>query len=428
MHNKVEFKLKFLLNSLTLKVIDIKSISDPKKVLPFNNRFCDSRKIQAFCSEVSEISTFPLLGVPLTQNSKIHKVSFCEISVGRSLFVTKEYANTLEVPKDYDSFIIAQNDVKGFLTDSNIDPTMLSYVIKDPSRVLPIYEVTFEYDEELEKLSRKSFVCHKCKKNQAIMFCPSERASFCKNCDDQVHCDEFLKRHTRTYFSEVGQKKFICCASHPTKVVEYFCETCMEPICTECKIMGDHSGREKCDHQIVPFLDACQLLKSRILDCIKPMNNLIESNNSEIRRFKENTNNFKENIANIKKQIEKEFKSLLLQLENIENTQMQIINAKYAERIVSEMSLKRTESYPQELDPADLLSQFKNIQELTNVSLQPVFDKYEPERVEINGKITLSVPKEPVNKVSGSDSKDKSIRWRIETMHMTKEQGNNNIS
>jgi len=113
---------------------------------------------------------------------------------------------------------------------------------------------------------------------------------------------------------------------------------------------------------------------------------------------------------------------VLLQLDAIENTQRQIINAKYAERIACEETLKRTEAYPHELDPADLLSDFKSISELAQTGTQLVFDKFEPEKVELQGKLTLVVPKETLAKLPISDTAEKSVRWRIETMHMTKEQ------
>lgn len=421
MNNKVEFKLRFLLDSFTLKVLDIEETTDAKKVLLFNNRFCETTKIYAFCSHITDTTFFPLLGVPLTKNSKIHKVYFCEISVGKALFVSKEYATTLNVPKDYDSFIVSSDDSKGFLTENSLDISKFSYVIKDTSRVLPLYQVTFEYDEEFERLSRNSFICHKCKKEQSVVFCPSERASFCKECDLHVHHDEFLKRHKRIYFSEVGQKKFICCADHPTNVVEYFCETCMEPLCAVCKITGTHSGKEKYDHPIVPFLDACQLLKSRILDCIKPVENLGEFCDKEISRFKEKVNTFRNNVSDVRIQLEKEFKSLMLQLDSIEDTQRQIINARYAERVAKLELFKKMGSYPQSLDPADLLSDFKNIQELTDAESTADFEKYEHGKIELQGKISLAIPKGSTPNLSMSDTKEKAIRWRIETMHMTKE-------
>lgn len=422
MENKVEFKLKFLLNSLTLRVLHVENVSDPKKVVAFNNRFCDHKKTQAFCTEIANSTVFPMFGVPLTPNSKIHKATFCEIAIGKSLFVSKEYANSLDVPNDYDSFIISQNDINGFLVDSEIDVSNFSYMIKDASRILPLYEVTFEYDEEFERLSRNSFICHRCKKAQSVMFCPSERASFCMKCDSEIHNDDFLKRHRRLYFADVGQKKFICCMNHPSRVVEYFCETCMEPLCTDCKITGDHSGADKYAHPIISFLDACQMLKSKVLECTNPVNGLLETCDKEICRFKDKVCAFRNNIGNIRKQVEKEYKSIMLQIDNIESLQRQIINAKYAERVTKNELLKRVEFYPSELDPADLLSEFKAIRELINNESTIVFDKYEPEKVEVNGKMTLHIPKEQVSpKLPVSDSKEKSIRWRIETMHMTKE-------
>lgn len=422
MNNRVEFKLKFLLNSLTLKVLDVRDLSDPKKVLSFNNRFCDSRKIQGFTAEIADVSKFPMFSVPLAPNSKVHRVYFCEVAVGRSLFVSNEYAQTLDVPADHDSFIVSEHDTKGFLVDHEVDVSALSHVIKDLSRILPLYEIVFEYDEELERLSRKSFICHKCKRQQAVMFCPSERASFCKECDEQIHCDEFLRRHGRIYFADVGQKKFICCAQHPTKVVEYFCETCMDPICTDCKIRGSHADREKFDHHIIPFLEACQLLRARIFEHTQPVESLIEGCGREIGRFKEKVRGLKDNIASVRRQIELEFRDLMLELDGIENSQRQIANAKYVEKLVDEASLRRTESYPNELDPADLLSEFKGISELATSGSQIVFEKFEPEKIELHGKISLSVPRDGSPKAGLGDSRDKAIRWRIETMHMTKEQ------
>lgn len=421
MESKVEFKLKFLLNSLSLKVLNVQDVSDPKKITSFNGRFCDSKKIQAFCSEISEISVFPMLNVPLTPNSKIHKACFCEVAVGKSLFVTNEYAQTLDLPNGCDSFIVTQEDAKGLLINSEIDISKFSYVLKDASRVLPLYEVTFEYDEEFEKLSRKSFICHKCTKAQAVMFCPSERASFCGRCDEQMHNDHFLKRHRRLYFSEVGQKKFICCSQHPTRIVEYFCETCMEPLCADCKITGSHSDREKYDHQIVSFLDACRMLKSRLLECTKPMDDLVENCEREIGRFKIKASTFRDNIVAVRKQLEKEFKDLLLQLDEIESSQRQIMNTNYVERVAVESLIRRVKSYPHELDPADLLFDFNSIQELIDHESKLVFGKFEPKKIELQGKITLSAPKESTQRLPISNSEDKTIRWRIETMHMSKE-------
>lgn len=419
--NKIEFKLKFLLNSLTLKVHEIVDISDPKRVVEFNSHNCDSRKIQAFCSGISETTRFPMLCVPLTPKSKMHKVYFCEISVGNSLFVGQEYANTLDIPKEFGSFIVEDSDALGFLTEHDIDISRFSYVIKDQRRILPLYQIVFEYDEEFERISRGSSICHRCKKAQAIMFCPSERANFCTECDAQVHYDDFLKRHSRIYFSDVKQKKFICCSHHPCKVVEHFCQTCMEPICTECKITGKHSSREYADHCITSFIEACQMLSSRIHEDQAKLIDPLESCDKEVGRFRDKIESFRSNVSSVRKQIEREFRNLTLQLDTIENSQRQIINAKYLDRMYKKELIRRMDSYPKDLDPADLLSEYRNISEQRERESHIVFDKVEIDKVELQGRLSLKSPKEEGLRTPRSETKDKSVKWRIETLHITKE-------
>jgi tripartite motif-containing protein 36 len=428
MNNKVEFKLKLLLNSHTLRVISIKSLSDSKKVLSFNSNFCDTRKVQAFCSDISQITKIPLLGVPIQKNTKIHKVFFCEIAIGQSLYVTKEYAESLDVPKNYGSFIISDDNSKDFLWENECDVSNLFYLIKNENKILPLYEIVFEYDEKLEKMSKNSFVCHKCMENPSIMFCPSERASFCQSCDEEIHRDEFLRRHERLYFSETGQKKFICCSKHNTKVVQYFCMNCIEPLCSECKITGDHSAVETIDHKIIPFLDACSTFKTKLIECTDPLNKMVGMCDKELCKFKENVKSFKDNLSSIRSHLEKEFKTLMNQLDSIENNQKQILNAKYSDRFVKSENLKRTEEFANSLDPADLLSNFKSILDLSKYESNFNFDKYIPEQIQCNGSISLKLLKETDSKVTLTDSKDKSVRWRIETLHMAKDQEDNNLN
>lgn len=417
--SEIEFKLKFLLNSMTLKVLEITDMTDPKRLLDFNALHCDSKKIQAFCCSINDITYFPMMGVPIDKKEKIHKAIFCEVSIGESLFVSKEYSKSLETPQGFGSFIIEENDTLGFISDQEIPISKFCYAIKDSKRILPLYEVVFEYDQEFEIISRKNDICHRCKKNKSVMFCPSERANFCEDCDSQVHYDDFLKRHRRLYFSDVGQKKFICCAHHLGRVVEYFCQTCMEPICTECKMMGRHATKEFYDHDIVTFLDACHLLKSKILDEQQSVLIVKDSCNKEICNFKEKIGNFKDNIAAVRQKIEQEFKALLFQLDNIENSQRQIINAKYLERLCKSETIKRIEAYSNDLDPADLLTQYKCISDLQSNGVSLVFDKLNINKLDIQGKITLKIPLNTNMRTPVSKEKDRAIKWRIETLHIS---------
>jgi hypothetical protein len=57
----MKYRIKFLLNSHTAKVLDIQDCVNHKQVLEFNNLHCNTRKIQAFCSNIGEITKFPIL-------------------------------------------------------------------------------------------------------------------------------------------------------------------------------------------------------------------------------------------------------------------------------------------------------------------------------------------------------------------------------
>lgn len=419
MNSKIEYKLKVTLNSQTLKVLDVKKLFTSEDVLSFNTRHHDSKKFTLFTSDLGQVFYFPLANVPYNPNSNIHKVYLCDVAVGESLFVSDEYAQSLDVPSNYGSFMISSSPSKHYLTDFDVDVSTLKYVIKDRSRVQPMYEVVFEYDEEFERLSKGSFLCHKCQSQQAVTFCPAERASFCSTCDQEIHRDEFLKRHERIYFSSVGQKKFTVCQFHNNKVVEYFCNDCTEPLCTECKISGDHSTADKINHRVISFLDACHLFKNKVEEKIKPIDKAVEQCDKEICRFKDKVGSFKDNLHSARTKLEKIYKNLISELECIESSEKQIINSKYAERLCKIKQLKNIEEFSSSLDPADLLVMFKSISESVSLETQLIFDKFNVEKVHVEGNLAIVCPKEDDSKSKINNSfRDKSVRWRIETLHV----------
>lgn len=414
----IEYKLRFLLNSTTLKIIKIEDIVDSKKMLEFNSSYCDIKKIQGFCTSTSGVVTFPMFDVPLAKNTTTHKVLFCEVAVGNSLFVSKDYPENLDVPSGFDSLITDGTNNIGYLSDTVTDIRKCSYMIKDTRKILPLYEVTFEYDEEFERKLRGHNLCHRCVKQEAVVFCPSEVASFCAGCDEAVHSDSFHKRHERRYFEEVGQKKFICCAYHPSKTVDYFCEECAEPVCTECQISGKHSMKEFARHRIVSFLQACRTARSTVQEGNPLLQQHREAVESEIARFSEAVGTFKTGVAALRKQLEREFRSLMQQLESIESCQRQAFNAQLMDRICKREAVRQMVAYADELDPADLLLAYKNITEQRSNEKAPVFERVVAGKIELQGKLTLKTPGTAEPRLPSNKARDKSVGWRMETMHL----------
>ncbi|KAI5169279.1 hypothetical protein PAEPH01_0585 [Pancytospora epiphaga] len=415
----MEYKLRFLLNSLTLKIIRIKDLTDVERMAEFNSTYYDAKKIQGFCSKIGETTRFPVFNVPLEKNSTEHKVLFCEVSVGNSLFVSPQYAeNTKELPAGTDSLITGKQDNVGFLEESTLQVQDCSYVVKDTRKILPLYEIVFEYDEEFERKSRGCCICHRCKKGEAVVFCPSEAANFCQECDKQVHFDSFLSRHERKYFADVGQKKFICCMYHPGKTVEYFCDECAEPICAECQITGKHSTREFSKHKIKPFLDACRAASDYIREGSRNLEGLEESVRSSMTRFKSSVTSFKSNMSTITRTLESELRALLREIESIESYNRQSLNAKLVEGMAWLETVKRMTSYPNDLDPADVLLGMKNIMEQRKTSSPVIFESVETKRFELCGKVSIEEVKTQASRPPASKSENQSVAWRVETKNL----------
>ncbi len=417
--NTIEYKLRLLLNSYTIKILNMVDLTDSKKMLDFNALYCDTKKIQAFCKEIGGMTKFPMLNVPLTENSNIHKVYFCEVAVGNSIFVSHDYADSLDIPTGIDSLITDETNTINYITDKSIDIKTCSYIIKDSRKILPLYEITFEYDEEFEKRSRGKNICHRCKETEAIVFCPSERANFCEDCDNIIHSDPFLCRHERLYFTKVGQKKFICCLYHPTKIVDYFCEECAEPICSECQIEGKHSTKEFRGHKISAFLDACKSAGKSVKSNNPVIESYIETVNSYMSNVVESVNSFRESVGYARKHIEREIKKLMHQLEVIESNHRQFYNALYVEQLHKKEMFKQMINYPSELDPADILIGYKNIIAQMKEEHNLVSPTIETDKIEVQGKMTIKTPKdEKSNLQKSTKAEDIAVGWRVETMNL----------
>lgn len=415
----IEYKLKFLLNSLTLKIKNIVDLTDSAKILEFNNTHCDTKKIQGFCTKIDKITKFPLLNVPLAEDGGIkHRVLFCEVAVGNSLFVNRHYAENIDPPTGIDSLITDGTNDVSYLVDTKIDVKACSYVIKDSKKILPLYEITFEYDPDFERRSRGKNICDRCKESEAVVFCPSEIANFCEECDKQVHSDKFLSIHERKYFSDVRQKKFIRCGYHQNKTVEYFCDECFEPICTECQIGGRHSSKEFSEHKIKPFLDACRSAYDSVDEGCAALERIENGLKNDILRFKDSVGSFKGNISSLKEAMENKFKILMQQLDIIESDQRQYLNAKLVDYVCKSEMIKQMIAYPAELDPADLLLGLKNVVEQRKPEKLPVTEKAEFKKYEAHGKITIFEPKTAEPRIASSKSEDISAGWRVETMNL----------
>lgn len=415
MHD-IEYLLKYLLDSTTLRIERLDNITDTTQAQAFDRKFGDTRRIRAFCTEIEPATYFPVFNVPLTANSIMHKVKLCEVAVGESIYVSKEYVKQMNPPGHYDSFVISDSGYQtGFLSESQTDIRDYWYVIKDTSKILPLFDITFEYDAELEMRSKGSFICDRCRVNQSTSFCPAERASFCEKCDGEVHNEHFLRRHVRYYFNEVGKKKFIYCTTHSDTMVDYFCEECLIPVCTKCKISGNHSELPNGSHHLLNYVEACDRLQGLLHEGDAELVEGERKMADRIFRFKKDIEGFQNTVNSVRDKIESEYRLAMNELHAFEKREFQVINTQYVLHLAQLAELERMREYPAALEPSQLLRTFKNVV-LQRESLGDVEDTcFRPAEISLKGRLTLKDEETYTTRKGYSPRMEKSTQLYVET-------------
>lgn len=415
MHD-IEYLLKYLLDSTTLRIERLDDITNTAQVQAFSRKFGDTKRIRAFCTEIDSATYFPVFNVPLSPDSITHKVKLCEVAIGESIYVSKEYVKQMNPPGHYDSFITSDTGYQAeFLPDSHTDVRDYWYVVKDTSKILPLFDITFEYDAELEMRSKGNFICDRCKMSQSVSFCPAERASFCERCDAEVHNEQFLRRHVRYYFNEVGKKKFIYCTTHSDTMVDYFCEECLIPVCTKCKISGNHSELPNGSHHLSDYVEACDrlqgLLKEGDLHLASGERRLEE----KLVEFRKNVESFQGIVSNVRNKIESEYKNAMNELHAFEKKEFQVINTQYIFYLSQLAELERMREYPAALEPSQLLRTFRNVM-LQRDSLKENENMvFKPAEISLKGHLTLKDEEAYATRKGYSPRMERSTQLYVET-------------
>ncbi|ELA46965.1 hypothetical protein VCUG_01584 [Vavraia culicis subsp. floridensis] len=296
----------------------------------------------------------------------------------------REHIERLALKDRKDESCKERDDLLVRIVDGDIDIKRFSYVIKDPERILPLYEVDFHFDKNLELQSKKSNMCERCQKKEANMFCVAERASFCEECDQKLHYDFFTRRHLRHYFSKLGgSKKFFNCRDHPETVVDYFCKECNVPLCTQCRLKGNHPS----EHSLITYLQANELA-----DKLKADINFAEEerkNEKCMSLLKIEIDRFRSNIAEVKALLNKQYRTILNELDVFTNKKYQVFNAKYLEIFKENQSLLFTKAFVASLDNSKIIQNYRTILEQKDTLKVKEDPKVKYKSIYLNGTLSL---------------------------------------
>ena len=159
--------------------------------------------------------------------------------------------------------------------------------------------------------------CDGCFENDAIVFCEDCEKNYCQKCDEQLHIVPSYRNHARKQlipdnifddnmsnnnnllFSPTSKTCFL----HINESIQYFCESCEEPICQKCQMIGPHNNKL---HKIVSISDS---FKTKFMYINKIANKqLVEKYKSMLKQIKY-LENLENEIKNNKNVIEREIRT-----------------------------------------------------------------------------------------------------------------------
>ena len=188
-------------------------------------------------------------------------------------------------------------------------------------------------------LNNNVIKCDGCFENDAMIFCEECNKNYCQKCDDQLHIVPSFRNHTRNHLQPVNtslnnndismigpsnlpQNKG--CFLHNNEPIQYFCESCEEPICQKCQMIGPHNNKL---HKIVSIAES---FKKKFVDINKIANKQLVSKYKQMLqqlKYLENiSNEIKRNKNSIEREIRTEYSMHFENLNSVCGKKFAVIN------------------------------------------------------------------------------------------------------
>jgi palmitoyltransferase len=222
--------------------------------------------------------------------------------------------------------------------------------------------------------------CDGCYEGDAICFCVQCGQYYCKICDDQIHLVPANSLHQKKPINFVNSYQKTCYL-HKGQPLKLFCESCEEPICHECQMIGPHNNKL---HKIVNIIDSYRK-KLNYMNLIKnkSMNNKYNQLMNQIQYLDNFSKQIKDVKNNIEKNIRKEYDQMIDNLNSFEGKKMAIINYESSNLQKNLNDISEIINYLNQIilsdkpDMIDFLLKYKQINEkVEDILAKPIKTKY----------------------------------------------------
>ena len=344
-----EYTLKLALGSTTPVLKQMWAVTSPHLISSFekasqgmltldswvdSSKLNEDNRIEEICSKGFNI---PAAGLVFSVGSlktesplafgRTYEFMLVKIAVGKSYTVNLDSieGGKISTPRGFDSV---------YLYSSSPNTYTHNYLMNDSAQILPSFLVHFELDPSLEEGIHVQ-LCDICQESKATLFCSADNAVLCVDCDEEHHTrgNKLMQRHKRVSIAE-KPKRFGHCSFHLENTVEFYCSTCMMPICVNCKMIGSHSTPETSTHVFERIGEAYQ---RALAEAAEP-DPLLEQKKVHLKQFlnllDDRINEVKHNAEQVEAKIYKALQEALLQLQ-------QETQSKISKLISAEMEIKR---------------------------------------------------------------------------------------
>ena len=222
--------------------------------------------------------------------------------------------------------------------------------------------------------------CDGCYEGDALCYCAQCDQNYCKICDNQIHIVPSNSMHQKrpiNYFNSFQKTCYI----HKGQPLKLFCESCEEPICHECQMIGPHNNKL---HKIVNIIDSYRK-KLHYINLMKNnnMNNKYNQLINQIQYLENISKEVKEVKNNIEKNIRNEYEHMIDNLNSFEGKKMAILNYEGSNLQKNLNNISEIINYLNQIllsdhpDMIDFLLKYKQINEkIEDFLAKPIKTKY----------------------------------------------------
>lgn len=188
----------------------------------------------------------------------------------------------------------------------------------------------------------KNIKCDGCFENDAKIFCEECNKCYCQKCDEQLHIIPSYRNHNKNSLNFINNNINVdinninnennlifplsskTCFLHTNEPIQYFCESCEEPICQKCQMIGPHNNKL---HKIVSIVDSFQSKFTYINKIAnKQLVNIYKQMLHQLKYLEKLANEIKRNKNKIEREIRAEYSKHFENLNSICGKKFAVIN------------------------------------------------------------------------------------------------------